>query len=57
MKKDNWKRAYKLFGFSFLEFEIRVNQFSINSTSGNFTHFLQKCRRGTGKTAKLENPG
>ena len=29
MKKDNQKKIYKLFGFSFLEFEIGANQFSI----------------------------
>ena len=29
MKKDDWKRAYDLFRFSFLGFEIGANRFSI----------------------------
>ena len=29
MKKENYKRAYELFGFPFLGFEIGANRFSI----------------------------
>ena len=29
MKKGDYKRAYELFGFSFLGFEIGANRFSI----------------------------
>ena len=52
MKKGNEKRAYELFGFSFLEFEIGVNPFSIKFCIWQPNSFFF-----TRKAAKLENPG
>ena len=57
MKKGNKKRAYKLFAFSFFEFEIGANRFSIKFCINQSNSFVFKnVRVVPRKAAKFENP-
>ena len=42
MKKGDQKKAYKLFGFLFLGFEIGANRFSINFSEMSFVIYSRK---------------
>ena len=52
MKKNNQKRAYELFGFSFLGLKTGANCSSIKFCIKQPIHFFQKCRHSAKKSSQ-----